>query len=79
MNYIICRLRKEDPRKSTNNIIAQNNMQPGWRRKNDVPSMVLRYAENNPYGIRHFEPPHDQIIVTPTMLRWLKYSSDGIS
>ncbi|VDP15245.1 unnamed protein product [Heligmosomoides polygyrus] len=97
MDYIIKRVRKEDRgrsmlsfvvKKDLRNIIAQYNMQPGWRHKNYVVSVQLRCDENNPDdGIRLFEAPHDQngegflmVIITPRMLEWLiKYSSDGIN
>ncbi|VDL86116.1 unnamed protein product [Nippostrongylus brasiliensis] len=98
MDYIIKRLRKEDPTRSTKlsfvvksdlrNIVERYNMRPGWRHEDDVVSMRLRFEENNPAdGIRVFEPPRDpsgagfiMVIITPTMLEWLKrYSSRGVT
>ncbi|WKY14044.1 hypothetical protein Q1695_004682 [Nippostrongylus brasiliensis] len=114
MDYIIKRLRKEDPTRSTKlsfvvksdlrNIVERYNMRPGWRHEDDVVSMRLRFEENNPAdGIRVFEPPRDPsgagfimgrvvreqfqsktsknlVIITPTMLEWLKrYSSRGVT
>ncbi|VDL66059.1 unnamed protein product [Nippostrongylus brasiliensis] len=70
MEYIIKRLQKEDPSRSSKlsyimkkdltNIVAQYNMRPGWRHDDDITSVQLRCTENNPDdGIRIFEPPHD--------------------
>ncbi|KAK6057521.1 zinc finger, C2H2 type [Cooperia oncophora] len=63
MDYIIDRLRKEDPTKSTKlsfvvkrdlrNIIQKYNMAPGWRHNDDLTSLQLRFEERNPDdGIR---------------------------
>ncbi|WKY05433.1 hypothetical protein Q1695_006000 [Nippostrongylus brasiliensis] len=97
MEYIIKKLRKDDPTKSTKlsfvvrrdlqNIVARY-MKPGWRHEDDVTSIQLRHDESNPDdGIRLFEPPRDPhgtgfsiVIITPTMLSWLKkYSSKGVT
>ncbi|VDL71813.1 unnamed protein product, partial [Nippostrongylus brasiliensis] len=70
MDYIIKKLRKEDPTRSTNlsfvvekdltNILAQFNMRPGWRHDDDVASVQLRCEENDPDdGTRVFEPPQN--------------------
>ncbi|VDL75409.1 unnamed protein product [Nippostrongylus brasiliensis] len=97
-DYIIKRLRREDPTKSTKlsfivkqdlwSIIEKYNMKPGYRHEDDVESVALRYNEKNPDdGIRVFRPPIDRkgnellvVVITPTMLEWLKkYSSRGIT
>ncbi|KAK6041918.1 hypothetical protein COOONC_20577, partial [Cooperia oncophora] len=70
MDYIIDRLRKEDPTKSSklsfvvksdlHNIVRRFNMTPGWRHNDDVISLPIRYDEHNADdGIKCFELPQD--------------------
>ncbi|KAK6052232.1 hypothetical protein COOONC_10262 [Cooperia oncophora] len=70
MDFIINRLRKQDPTKSSklsfvveadlHNIVQRFNMIPGWRHKDDVTSLQMRHEENNvDDGIRCFELPQD--------------------
>lgn len=87
-NYIINRLRKEDPTRSSKlsfviksdlrNIVARFKMSPGWRHDDDVTSLKLRHDEGNVNdGIRFFEAPKSSagpsmVVITPTMVEWLK-------
>ncbi|KAK6058182.1 hypothetical protein COOONC_04251 [Cooperia oncophora] len=70
MDFIINRLRKQDPTKSSKlsfiveadlyNIVQRFNMIPGWRQKDDVTSLQMWHDENNvDDGIRCFELPQD--------------------
>ncbi|KAK6013719.1 hypothetical protein OSTOST_20940 [Ostertagia ostertagi] len=70
LDYIINRLRKEDPTKSSklsfvvkkdlHNIITKYKLAPGWRHDDDVTSLRLRFEEKNPDdGIRCLQLPED--------------------
>ncbi|KAK5974864.1 MULE domain-containing protein [Trichostrongylus colubriformis] len=70
MDYIISRLRKEDPTRSSKlsfvvkrdlyNIVTRYNMAPGWRHHDDLTSMLIRFEENNPDdGLRCLQLPED--------------------
>ncbi|KAK5973256.1 MULE domain-containing protein, partial [Trichostrongylus colubriformis] len=98
LEYVIRRIRSEFPAKTSRlhfvtrgdlwAIIDHYGMRPGFRDNDDLTSLRLRAAENNPDdGIRLFEMPEDPsgkgftlVIITPTQMSWLKrYSSRGIS
>ncbi|KAK5966562.1 MULE domain-containing protein [Trichostrongylus colubriformis] len=69
MDYIIGRLRKDDPTRSSklsfvvqdlHNIVTRYNMAPGWRHNDDLTSIQIRFEENNlDDGIRCLQLPED--------------------
>ncbi|KAK5981882.1 hypothetical protein GCK32_007918 [Trichostrongylus colubriformis] len=70
MDYIIGRLRKEDPTRSSklsfvvkqdlHNIVTKYNMAPGWKHNDELTSMRIRFEENSPDdGLRFLHFPED--------------------